>query len=487
MKLSELNPEDIETPSLKLSELDPNEVQKVPRETPNVSILESGARGVQQGLTGGFSDELGGVGATIGDYLASKAYDLPTNPNTYSQERDRQRALNQKAQEDHGIIYGASNLAGSLAPAIATGGESLLGNVASGAAQGGLSAVGASNSSDPIALAKEAALGSLVGGTAGGVGYGLTKIPGALKNAAESFKLNATGATGKQIENFQPGAARELFDRKIGGWFSSPADIAKEASQGLDEAGAKIETGLSGLTEHGAKIDAKELRDGLQSEINSLAKDESQTAVRKQLEGILENIPEDSRTLTDVERVKRGFQRLSNYNDLDATLAKKKAASVYQNAVESKALETNPKLASLFKEGKEDWKLLAPIEEAATRRANVLNQQHFGGLLDTAAMGVGGLVLGEAVGGHKGGLEGLALGLGGAGLRRAIAPRVSSFAAHGTDFLAKLARGNALGKFKPVVEKALQRGPQAAAATHFILSSQYPSYREMTDQVTNEE
>lgn len=454
-------------------------------ETPKTSSLEAGARGVQQGLTAGFSDELGGIGSVLGE----AAYDILHGESsdygdTYTRGRDLERSENKKAQEDHGLIYGASSIAGSIPGAIALGGSNLAGSVASGAAQGGLSAVGGSESSDPTQLAKEAALGSIVGGTAGAAGYGLSKVtPALFASKAEQLAENATGATAKQFEKFKPGSGRELLDRKVVTFGSTPKTIAKRASDALDVSGAKIDKALSGFDEQGARISNKQIKEALESKIASIGKDESQIGVKKQLQSIAEEIPEESRSLTDVERVKRGFARNQNYSDQASVTGRKEAAEVYRKLVEQEGEAIDPSLSGVFKEGKKEWGLFAPIEEAAERRSNQLKQMAMGGLLDVGAAGVGG-VIGEQEGGHriKGALAGIAL-------RRGVGPRLASSGAVSLDKIAKMlsAGSEKLGPFAGVLKQAFQRGPQAAAATHFILSSQYPSYREMTDQINNEE
>jgi hypothetical protein len=64
--------------------------------------------------------------------------------------------------------------------------------------------------------------------------------------------------------------------------------------------------------------------------------------------------------------------------------------------------------------------------------------------------------------------------------KKLLFPRVTSSLAVTADGLAKLAAGapEALGRFAPVIQNAVQRGSQAVAATHFILQQSSPEYRE---------
>lgn len=71
-----------------------------------------------------------------------------------------------------------------------------------------------------------------------------------------------------------------------------------------------------------------------------------------------------------------------------------------------------------------------------------------------------------------------------AGLRGAA--KVSEKA---TDVLTRVAASNPelLGKFAAPISQAVKRGPQAISATNFMLSQQYPEYRELMEKLQNQE
>ena len=97
---------------------------------------------------------------------------------------------------------------------------------------------------------------------------------------------------------------------------------------------------------------------------------------------------------------------------------------------------------------KKTYGVLAPINEAAERRAATLNQSPFGGLLDVAAAG--------AAGASVGGLPGLATGVAAATGRKVIAPRIASSAAVTLDGVSKM-----LLESSPKIADLYQNNPVA--------------------------
>ena len=189
MKLSDLNPNEVtpvETaaPSgpLKLSDLHPSEV--TPAEEPG--MLEAGARGLAQGATLGFGDELYGAGNA--GVQALKKGSLADLHSDYAKGRDEVRANNDAAKKAHPYAYGAGELAGSAVPLAASGAS-----VPALAATGAVGAVGNSDSSDPATLAKQAAMGGAMTGAAGAAMGAAAQSPvgkyigDRLSGAAENF------------------------------------------------------------------------------------------------------------------------------------------------------------------------------------------------------------------------------------------------------------------------------------------------------------
>jgi hypothetical protein len=152
--------------------------QPAPAPKPSVgrTALEHGLAG----LTFRFSDELGGVGSKLGDWLASKVHGLPSNPNAYTEGRDEVRQDLRTSARAHPWWAAGSELAGGLVmpgvgalKATTTLGRVGLG-VATGAVAGGVGGLGGQESGQgKIATGSEmmsaVGFGALVGGSLGGV------------------------------------------------------------------------------------------------------------------------------------------------------------------------------------------------------------------------------------------------------------------------------------------------------------------------------
>ncbi len=469
---------------------------QAPQETPEVSKLESGLRGAHQTLTAGFQDELAGVGTYIGEKASNLINDTenPDLEKTYVKGRDEARATNEAAQKANPVSYGAGELAGAVPGAIALGGANLVGTVAASGAQAGTTALGMSEADltkgeDTQAL-KDAALGTLTGGLGGAAGYGAGKlveksaplfksISDKLGSKAEKLAINSTGATGRQAEDFADDAGRYLLDNKLVKAGDNAANIADRLIDAMDKNQIDIGKALKSLDESGANIDKDMIYDALRNKLSALKADPASAPQARQLQSIMNDIartPDQNISLTAAEQTKRGFQNKAKgfYGDPYKGDALKSAGNVYKEAVEEEATRIDPSISSKFKEDKKMYGILAPIEKAASRRASTLNQSPIGGLLDVGSAGVGTVMTGNPSGG------GIL-----AAARREIAPRIASTGAVTIDKLSK--NINKLGKFAPAIQKAMQRGGQAASATHFVLSQTNPEYRALTQNLEGDD
>lgn len=130
-------------------------------------VLESGARGLAQGATLGFADELAGGGEALLDKIRGAHEALGE---LYLKHRDESRKKFDAAKQANPIAFGAGQVAGALAPALATAGGSIPEQLAAGAALGGANVLGESKSLEDPGLLGKTALG--VAGGAAGAGLG---------------------------------------------------------------------------------------------------------------------------------------------------------------------------------------------------------------------------------------------------------------------------------------------------------------------------
>lgn len=274
-----------------------------------------------------------------------------------------------------------------------------------------------------------------------------------LKSKAENTAVNATGATGKQIANFEPDAGRQLLDRKLVRAGDSQGNIADRVSGAMDSANGQIDNALIGLDQKGVKVDRNDIYNTVRDKINALKGDESQADVAKALEEELNSVitaADHSGTevgISKAEQIKRGYNRKAgDWANPDKSQAGKEMYQTYRGAVEDAAQAADPAAANAFKEGKSTYGLLAPIQEAAERRAATQGQSPWGGLGDMVAA-----IKGSLLGGPAGGIAAV-------GGRRVIAPRLASTAAVTLDSVSKMLMQS------PRFAEMAQSNPQAFRA-----------------------
>lgn len=147
------------------------------------SALESGARGVAQGASMGFADELTGA---VESMLTDK---------TYEQARDESRANYAKAQADNPGTYLAGQIGGGAASTALIPGSGVARLGALGAASG----LGASEAKDALGMAEDAVIGGGTGLVLGAGVKALPKIAGAAKGQIDELATAPLGAGEKGL------------------------------------------------------------------------------------------------------------------------------------------------------------------------------------------------------------------------------------------------------------------------------------------------
>lgn len=200
------------------------------------SKMESGLRGLAQGASLGFADEISGG-------LESAAGSLGLVPDkTYEQARDESRSAYHAAEKENPGSYLTGQLAGSIAPlaipgvgvAKGAGTAAAIGKAAlTGGVLGGLTGAGASEKDTMADVAKDALTGAEVGSIAGVVGTGgskllsaaAPKVAGAIEGATKFVKDKSGPALSRAADVAEVGAA--AYGGVTGDW--RPAGVISGA------------------------------------------------------------------------------------------------------------------------------------------------------------------------------------------------------------------------------------------------------------------
>lgn len=208
-----------------------------------VSKAESAARGLVQGATLGFGEEIGGLAKAAGRKLGDAFFGLENQKDfgdRYRQERDAIRADDKAAQEANPGSYLAGNITGGVTAGllIPGGASATLGRAAlTGAAFGAGSGVGMSEADltkgEVLDAATDAAKGAVIGGVTGAGGYGAAKAIGAGIRKLQGKPVR-TGAAGKIASEIAEGQD----ELSAHGYKSTQREVYKR-SQDLEKSIAK--------------------------------------------------------------------------------------------------------------------------------------------------------------------------------------------------------------------------------------------------------
>ncbi len=179
-------------------------------------------------------DVLAALQAPIGDVLDPKTYDgLPEGEQSFIQLRDAARAREEAVQKKDELSAGLGKVLGAVAMPGAAG---LLRSAAMGAGMGALYNPGDTRGEASDLQLQERLLGGLVGGAGGGLGAAIPKVPGYLKEKAQSLAARAVGRGTKGMkkalgEKGFLAMGQEAMDQGIVGWIPKTQQGIVDASK----------------------------------------------------------------------------------------------------------------------------------------------------------------------------------------------------------------------------------------------------------------
>lgn len=428
------------------------------------SPIAATIRGAVQGVSRGFGDELSGnIGGAI-DYLQGEG-DFKT---LYEKNKAEQVAKNQQSEKDWPKLYGAGQVGGSLIKSA----TSLPAMALEGIAQGiGYSDADLVNG-DVKGVAKDAAIGGATSAGIGAAAQGVTTmaprvlnyLSGLSRQNAASLALNGTGATGLQASRMAPGTGEFLLDNGITRFGSTAEGVANRAGEAMQQSGREINRVLQTLDNNGVTASMDNVVTALQGRIAELDRIPGNERLVRQLTDEIDNLVARGQSNLPVslaEESKRVYQ--GNVNYASPEIDKKASthmARAFRDEVERVAENADPALANTFRDAKRSYGMLAPVEEAATRRAAVLDQSPLGGLGDMVAGGVGGAP--------------------GVVAKRFISPRLANSGAVTLNVVSRAlaASPQVFGRYAQVLTDAAAKGAANLAITHQVLQKD-PEYQAM--------
>lgn len=214
----------------------------------NPTMINSAARGLSQGLTLGWFDEMVGAGKASADYLGQVFYGNEGETNTndwtssYEKHRDDERRKNREASETNPWSYGISEFAGTVIPSVATGpGASALSRAALAATSGGISGLGTSNADSVQGLADDAAFGAALGG---GLSLGGDAVISGIKKGYNSILKPTTAKIGQLLTGVDDQAILRQVERPYQSIAAEGDDFVQKLSLIAQEEVDNLQRGL---------------------------------------------------------------------------------------------------------------------------------------------------------------------------------------------------------------------------------------------------
>lgn len=489
---------------------DEEEWRDVP-EGPKPTGAAAIARGLGQGVTAGFGDELAGAGAIqkqamlnrMADYLPdfiTKRLGVEREEfepgDLYRQTRDADRAGNAMAKAARPYHYGGGEIAGGIAsfavPGVAAA-KGVGGAVKVGAGIGAAEGLGRSGADlttgDPSEYERAAydtGAGMAFGGAAGAGGHYVGMIPGAtskwLKGLAERRMVKGAGALKSDIKGLPPERVqqigRDLLDLDLP-MFASKTEIGAAASEAKEMAGQAIGSTLEQIDNAGTAFDYDSVLRRLVDDYNAL-----DPVARRQAGDLKKTILDLARAQESGGGFAMANQMKGSLNDsinwqagsprLPQRLAKT-ASGTLDDEIESQVgSAAGPEARAAFEKAKSQYGSFKQAEKFVARGMEGDTGNRAISLTDYLAGGSG-MAAGDPTGG-------LALGLANNLGRRYGSQSIAKVADKASKFMGLADRiklePETLGKFAPALQKALMNeGPTGLAVHHYARMHSDPEYR----------
>jgi hypothetical protein len=480
---------------------------RIQPEAEQIGQGESGLRGLAQGASLGFADEITGAAESL------------FTDKTYEQARNESRDAYKQAQEANPLTYGAGELGGAIGTAFIPGlgaasGAKLAAVAGKAALQGGIAGLGNSEAESVGDMARDAAVGAGTGAAGGAIGYGLGKgiqagfsklskaAPGVadkLDDVAEVQAARALGLERGTMKSLGNDEVRRIgrfaLDESVITPFNNTDDMIARTEALKRLGGDTMEGVYSKIDDAGAStFNPLNVAGEVDDKIGGFYRSPINRGETNQLENTLESIlmrGDKDISLKDAQILKEELGKVANWkNSLNVTDKERMARDAYgivNKAIDSSAddasiLIGDDTLRSTLKQGKELYSKATGAEKLLNNKIAKEQGNKLFGLTDMAVGGPGAVasLLNPA----------LAVPTAAAiAIKKGAEKFGNQVTAISADRLSDVVRQapQRLGKFAPVLQKAAERGGQALAVANFVLQQNNPEYREHVKTLEKDE
>lgn len=485
---------------------------------PETSQLESGLRGLAQGVSLGFADELAGGAEALGE-LAMGGKSLSKFPDIYKQKRDESRALYEEAKAANPKTYMGSEIGGGIATAFVPGlgalnaakGAQIGTVIGKGALQGAVTGLGGSSADDVKEMAADTAMGGTLGAVGGGIGYNLGKLASGVSETLADSKVgqyliqkykNLSGSAANKLDEIAEvqgaralglergtqkklgqdatrAVGRQALDENLLSIGANTEDLIarnnalKEAAMGARSA-AYGQIDKAGTSQFNPLDVALRVEKKVIGDMNPQYEDTKQ--LLKKLQPDIDNILSrgaDNISMEEAQKLVQSLGKKAKFDMTRSSEANEMAKDVYQTvrqAINEAAGSEKvgiPGIKETIEGANRKYSVAKDADKLLqNKQARELGNKTFG-LTDNIVAG-GAVAASNPI---------LAVPL--VAAKKISEKYGNQTAAITADKLADFVRQSPemLGKYGPVLEKAVQRGGTSVAVTHHLLQQKDPEYR----------
>ena len=440
---------------------------------PSISKSESAARGVAQGATLGFADEISGGAEAL---WKSANGDPKKFGELYKAARDESRANFEQAREKNPGSYIVGEVGGAIASAFVPGmaiakGAGLAGAAGRAALIGGTAGTGYSEGETVKDVVLDAAGGAVAGGLVGGaariaapyIARGTSAVGEKVRGSASRFAARALGAERGTIKKLGQekiqAAGRQALDEGVISPLASADKMASRNAAVGEKGGKMMGKVYDAIDDKGAStFNPLDVATKVDDELGGFYRSPINKGEARQLDNTLESIlmrGDKNIPLKEAQILKQELQKVANWkNNLNITEKEKMARAAYKivsQAIDDAAEKGSKEIGSegLEKTLQQGKKLFGNSKAAETLLENRVAREQgnkFFGLTDNIT-GVGALGYGATTGdwATAGGIYAAKKGLGKYGSQNAA--------------LLLNKAGNVLSKTAPKVIESASKNP----------------------------